>query len=131
MASDDNIAEPAGLLDFRLIGWRGMVPPWAFALHVLRCLWVALAVAAMTGMALFLFDPVHVGTQTYWAPKLVAVGLGLVNAMLFHRRGYVVALAAEEQMPLRARIARTPLLARWTAVVVFPCLDTRGAPNEG
>jgi hypothetical protein len=118
-----------GLLDFRLIGWRGTVPLRAFAEHVLPWLWVTFAVTLVTGLALFFYDPVHVGAHAYWSPKLIAIGLGLINAALFHREGYVVALAAQGKMPAGARIAGLFSLMCWTAAVAFACLDTEGAPK--
>ena len=118
-----------GLLDFRLMGWRGTVPLRAFAEHVLPWLWTTFAVAAVTGVTLFLYDPVHVGSHAYWTPKLLAIALGLANAALFHRTGYVAALAAEARMPASARVAGTLSLACWTATVAFACLDTEAMPK--
>jgi hypothetical protein len=118
-----------GMLDFRLMGWRGTVPLRALAEHVLPWLWVTFAMAMATGMALFLYDPVHVGAHAYWSPKLIAIGLGLVNAALFHRGGYVAALAALDKMPASARIAGLLSLTCWTAALAFACLDTEAAPK--
>jgi hypothetical protein len=118
-----------GLLDFRLIGWRGTVPLRAFAEHVLPWLWATFAVTVATGTALFLYDPLHVGSHAYWVPKLLSITLGLVNAALFHREGYVIALAAHGRMPPSARVAGFLSLACWTAAIVFACLDTEGAPK--
>ncbi|WP_428392720.1 hypothetical protein [Lichenicoccus sp.] len=118
-----------GLLDFRLMGWRGSVPLRSFAEHVLPWLWATFAVAVVTGAALFLYDPVQVGTHAYWTPKLIAIGLGLANALRFHRTGYVMALAAERQIPAAARIAGGVSLACWTMALVFACLNTEGAPK--
>ncbi len=118
-----------GLLDLRLMGWRGTVPLRAFAEHVLPWLYATFALAAATGVALFLYDPVHVGSHAYWTPKLIAVALGLANAALFHRTSYVAALAAEARMPLSARTAGALSLAFWTAALVFACLDTEAAPK--
>ena len=118
-----------GLLDFRLMGWRGTVPLRGFAEHVLPWLWATFAVAAVTGVALFLYDPVHVGSHAYWTPKLIAIALGLANAALFHRTGYVAALAAEARMPLSARLAGAVSLVCWTAAVVFACLDVEAMPK--
>jgi hypothetical protein len=39
-------------------------------------------VSALTGIALFLYDPVHAGLRAYWKmPKLIAIAL--TNAALF------------------------------------------------
>jgi hypothetical protein len=118
-----------GLLDFRLMGWRGTVPLRAFAEHVLPWLWATFAITAVTGLALFLYDPVHVGAHAYWAPKLIAIGLGLINAAHFHRSGYVAALGAQGPMPPSARVAGVFSLVCWTAALVFACLDTEGQPK--
>jgi hypothetical protein len=118
-----------GLLDFRLMGWRGTVPLRAFAEHVLPWLWATFAVAVVTGVALFFYDPVRVGAHAYWVPKLIAIALGLANAALFHRTGYVAALAAETRMPGSAQLAGALSLACWTAAVTFACLDTEAAPK--
>ncbi|MDQ2801772.1 MAG: hypothetical protein M3Y41_03435 [Pseudomonadota bacterium] len=118
-----------GLLDFRLMGWRGTVPLRAFAEHVLPWLWTTFAVAAVTGVALFMYDPVRVGTHAYWTPKLIAIALGLANAALFHRTSYVAALAAKARIPSSARIAGAFSLACWTAAIAFACLDTEGIPK--
>ena len=118
-----------GLLDLRLMGWRGTVPLRAFAEHVLPWLWVTFGVAAVTGAALFAYDPVHVGAHAYWAPKLTAVAAGLANAAVFHRTGYVAALAAEGHLPAAARVAGALSLACWTAAMVFASLDAEGPPR--
>ncbi len=118
-----------GLLDFRLMGWRGTVPLRAFAEHVLSWLWATFRVAAITGVALFLYDPVHVGAHAYWVPKLIAIALGLANATAFHRTSYVAALAAEGRIPVSARTAGLVSLVCWMAAVVFAGLDTEAAPK--
>jgi hypothetical protein len=118
-----------GLLDLRLMGWRGTVPLRAFAEHVLPWLWATFGIAVLTGVALFLYDPVRVGSHAYWAPKLVAIALGLANAALFHRTSYVAALAAEADLPSSARVAGALSLACWTGAVVFACLDAEGPPK--
>jgi hypothetical protein len=118
-----------GLLDFRLMGWRGTVPLRGFAGHVLPWLWVTFGIVTITGLALFFYDPVHVGTHAYWAPKLVAIALGLANAALFHRTSYVATLAAEKGLPVLAQVAGAVSLTCWTAAVGFACLDTEGIPK--
>ncbi len=117
------------LLDFRLMGFRGTVPLRSFAEHVLPWLWVTFGVAMATGVALFLYDPVHVGAHAYFTPKMIAIGLGLANAALFHRTSYVAALAAEVRLPASAKLAGLFSLLCWTAAVVFACLNTEAMPK--
>src|SRR6202045_2097042 len=58
-------------LDLRLMGWRGTVSLRAFADHVLPWLYVTFGVAIVTGLALFLYDPIGVGSHGYFTPKLI------------------------------------------------------------
>src|SRR4051794_9894916 len=93
------------LLDLRLMGWRGTVPLRAFAQSVLPWLYVAFGVVVLTGVPLLLYDPLHVGSHAYFAPKLLLIVLGLANALLFHRTSYLAALASERVLPFSARLA--------------------------
>jgi hypothetical protein len=118
-----------GLLDLRLMGWRGGVRLRPFARQLALWLHVSFAIAIVTGLALFFYDPVHVGSHAYFTLKLILTVLGLANAMLFHRTGYLAALAAEEHMPRHAQIAGAISLALWTGVVVSACLNVEDAPK--
>jgi hypothetical protein len=118
-----------GLLDLRLMGWRGTVQLRPFAGHVLPWLYATFAVAVLTGIALFVYDPVHVGSHAYFTLKLILTALGLANAALFHRSGYLAALAAETKMPRQARIAGAVSLAIWTGVVICACLNVEAPPK--
>jgi hypothetical protein len=117
------------LLDLRLLGWRGTVPLRAFAESVLPWLYATFGFAVVSGVALFLYDPVHVGSHAYFAPKLLLIALGLANALLFHRTTYLMALAAERAMPTSARVAGALSLVLWTAVVVCSSLNVEPAPK--
>ena len=118
-----------GLLDLRLMGWRGTVPLRPFAAHVLPWLFAAFGVAVATGAVLFAYDPVHVGSHAYFAPKMVLIGLGLLNALLFHRTSYLTALAAEGRPPVAARVAGALSLAIWVAVMACSSLNVETAPR--
>lgn len=118
-----------GLLDLRLMGWRGTVPLRGFAEHVLPWLYATFAVAVATGAALFFYDPVHVGRHAYFTPKLGLMLLGLANAALFHRTSYVAALAAETRMPWTARAAGGVSLVLWVGVMVCAGLNVEDAPK--
>lgn len=117
------------LLDLRLMGVRAGVPLKAFAAHVLPWLYGTFGVAILTGIALFLYDPVHVGSHAYFSLKLILVGAGLANATLFHRTGYVAALATESMPPLQARWAGSVSLAIWCGVLACSCLNVEAAPK--
>jgi hypothetical protein len=118
-----------GLLDLRLMGWRGTVQLRPFASHVLPWLYVTFGIAVVTGIGLFFYDPVHVGSHAYFTLKLILTLLGLANAALFHRTGYLEALAAETTTPRQAKIAGAVSLAIWTGVLVCACLNVEAAPK--
>ena len=117
------------LLDLRLLGWRGTVALRPFAEHVLPWLYATFGVAVATGIALFLYDPVHIGTHAYFSPKLLLVALAIANALLFHRTSYLTAIAAERVMPFSARMAGLLSLALWTGVVVCSSLNVEPMPK--
>lgn len=118
-----------GLLDLRLMGWRGTVPLRSFAEHALPWLYATFGVAAVTGAALFAYAPVHVGSHAYFAPKLALIVLGLANAFVFHRTSYLRALAAEGVLPVGARLAGAVSLTLWAAVMVCSSLNVEAAPK--
>ena len=117
-----------GVLDLRLMGWNGAVPLRPLARHVLPLLYGLFAVALVTGVALFLYAPVKVGSHAYFTPKLILIALGLANAGVFHRAGYGSALTADV-MPRHARLAGAVSLALWTAVLVCACLNVEAEPK--
>ncbi len=117
------------LLDLRLIGVREAVPLRSLAEHTLSWLHATFAIALVSGIALFLYDPVHVGSHAYFVPKMILIVLGLANAGLYNRTGYVAALAAERAMPLSARMAGAMSLAFWFGVMACACLNTEAVPK--
>ncbi len=117
------------LLDLRLIGVRGTVPLRQFAEHTLPWLWVTFGIAMATGVALFFYDPVHVGAHAYFTGKLALIAFGLLNALIFHRTGYLQVLAAEGTLPARARWAGALSSLFWTGVMVCACLNVEAEPK--
>src|ERR1700733_13744586 len=118
-------------LDLRLMGWRSAVHLRPFADQALPWLYATFGVAVITGFALFFYDPVHVGSHAYFVLKLVLTVLGVANAAMFHRSGYLAALAVEGPLypSTRARLTGAASLALWTGVVVCACLNVEAAPK--
>jgi hypothetical protein len=120
-------------LDLRLMGWRVSVPLQPFADLVLPWLYVTFAVALATGLALFFYDPVHVGSHAYFTLKLLLTGLGLLNAALFRRSVHFAALTAETPASAKpaahVRLVGAVSLLLWTGVVVCACLNVEAAPK--
>jgi hypothetical protein len=118
-----------GLLDLRLMGWRPTIPLRSFAQFIMPGHYISFWVSVITGVALFLFDPVLVGSHAYFAPKLLLIALALVNAAVLHRPGNLRALAARTDLPLDARVAGALSLAFWTGVLVCSSLNVEGVPK--
>jgi hypothetical protein len=119
-------------LDLRLMGWRAKLPLQPFADLLLPWLYVTFGIALASGIALFFYDPVHVGSHAYFSLKLLLTVLGLANAALFRRSGFA-ALSAEAPTPAvpsgHVRLVGAVSLALWTGVVVCACLNVEAAPK--
>ena len=117
-----------GLLDLRLLGWNPTIPLQPLIHRGRPLLYGLFATAIVTGVALFLYEPVKVGSHAYFVPKLALIALGMTNAGLFHGRDYRAARDAEA-MARHARLAGAVSLALWTAVIVCACLNSEAAPK--
>jgi hypothetical protein len=120
-------------LDLRLMGWWPALSLRALADHVTPLLYITFGSTIITGVALFLYDPVHVGSHAYFGLKLVLTCVGFVNAAVFRRGGYLTSLAPDastsQHSVVRARLAGALSLAIWTGVVICACLNVEAAPK--
>ncbi len=121
------------LLDLHLIGIRRRLPLRSLAELVLPCVYVSFAIATVTGVALFLYDPVHVGSHAYFGPKLLLIAIGIGNAQVFGRLGYLTSpepvMSSGAHPPIFARIAGALSLALWIAVMVCASFNVEAAPR--
>lgn len=118
------------LLDLRLIGVRSAVNLKNFSTDILPWLYVIFGVVAISGVLLFLYDPVHVGSHAYFMPKILLILLGLLNAALYNHFAYGQALtASKNMMPSSAKLAGSLSLGIWLGVMVFASLNVEGVPK--
>ncbi|HEX4196088.1 MAG TPA: hypothetical protein VHZ26_01470 [Caulobacteraceae bacterium] len=117
------------VLDLRLMGVRATAPLQGFVQLIIPWLYGTFAVALVTGVALFLYDPVHVGSHAYFTLKLLFLALGVINAMAFHQWAMRGALNAEAKMPRRARIGGAISLILWVLVMLAASLNVEGTPK--
>jgi hypothetical protein len=117
------------VLDLRLIGVRAVAPLQGFVEHVVPWLYGTFAVSFVTGAALFLYDPLHVGSHAYFTLKLLFILLGLVNALVFHRWALGGALRAETRLPRSAKIGGAVSLGLWVLVMLTASLNVEGPPK--
>ena len=119
-------------LDLRLMGWRGNLALQAVAEFFMPWLYLTFGIALASGIALFFYDPVHVGSHAYFSLKLLLTLAGLLNAALARR---TVEFAAAAQAPTSARpslpirFAGALSLLLWSAVIVCACLNVEAAPK--
>lgn len=116
-----------GFLDFRLMGLYKFMSLRTLVRAILPWLYVTFAVAFASGIALFFYDPVRIGSRAYWVPKLIAVFLGVVNAAIIQRTDYVT--KDESGNARSVKIAGACSLLLWTAALVFACLNTEAMPK--
>jgi dipeptide/tripeptide permease len=100
-----------------------------FAEHTIPWLYLTFAVTVVTGVALFLYDPLNVGSHAYFTLKLLFILLGLVNALAFHRWSLGGALKAETTMPRSAKVGGAISLGLWILVMLAASLNVEGAPK--
>ena len=117
------------LFDLRLIGVRSAAKLKAFSVDILPWLYAVFAIAIVSGVFLFLYDPLHMGSRAYLMPKVILIVLGLVNAALYHRFSFEEALTKEEGTPRSAKIAGALSIAFWVGVMVFSSMNAEGVPK--
>ena len=117
------------LLDLQLIGLKARLPLEGLLEGVLPSLYWSFGISFITGLLLFLYDPVHVGAHAYFAPKLILIAAGLLNAFVYHRMGLDTALGAELSLPLQTRFAGLLSLAIWSGVTICAALNAEGVPK--
>jgi hypothetical protein len=117
------------VLDLRLMGLRAAAPLRGFAEHTIPWLYLTFGISLVTGVALFLYDPLHVGSHAYFTLKLLFILLGLVNALAFHRWALGGALKAETTMPRSAKVGGAISLGLWILVMLAASLNVEGPPK--
>ncbi len=117
------------VLDIRLMGFKPAVPLRALSSSILRWSVETFAVAMISGLLLFFYDPVHVGSHAYFTLKMVLIVVAMANAALFNLSGFSEALTTTGPMPARARIIGAISLIAWLGVMVCADLNAEAAPR--
>jgi hypothetical protein len=117
------------LLDLRLVGLKSVLPLKALSELVMPFIYWTFGIGVTSGLALFLYDPVHVASHAYFSMKLILIVFGIANALLFNRKGYAVALAAPGTVPRHARVVGTLSLLIWAGVMICATLNVEAAPK--
>jgi hypothetical protein len=109
----------AVIFDLRLLGLSRAISVQALAQHVLPWARGGLALAAMTGVLLFISDATTIAYNPAFQLKLVVIVLAILNTVVFHRwtgRG-MAAWDTAGPTPLGAKLAAVVSLVLWTTAV--------------
>jgi hypothetical protein len=109
----------AVLFDLRLLGLSRGVSVQALAGHLLPFARLGLAVAAPTGVLLFIADATALSGNPAFRIKLALIALAILNTVIFHRwtARSMSAWDIGQPTPLGAKLAGVVSLVLWTAVV--------------
>ncbi len=116
------------LFDLRLIGVRAAAKLKALSADIMPLIYILFSIAMVSGVLLFLYDPVRVGSRAYFIPKIVLIVFGMVNAAVYNRFAYEHAVAVEPRTPRSAKVAGALSIAFWVMVMVFSSMNIEGAP---
>ena len=109
-------------LDFRLLGW-GMKKTPVSALFTQLRPWaiVGISYQMITGVALFVSEPMKCYESTSFWIKMIALGLALGNAFVFDKTVYpsVAKWDTLVKLPGRARFAGASSLVLWAMVIYY------------
>lgn len=117
------------LLDLRLVGLKAAVQLKALSELVMPFIYWTFGIGVVTGTLLFFYDPVHVASHAYFSLKLILIAFGIVNALLFNRKGFALALAAPGMVPRHARIVGMVSLLIWSGAMICATLNVEAAPK--
>ena len=109
----------AAMFDLRLLGLSRAIPVTGLARHLLPWARLGLALAAPTGVLMFVAEATTTAANTAFQLKLVLIGLAVLNAAVFHRWAFksVKYWDREAASPPAARAAAAISLALWTTVI--------------
>jgi hypothetical protein len=116
-------------LDLRLMGLKSRVAIHNLSEQFMLWIYMFFGLTVLTGIPLFLYDPVHVGSHAYFTPKLILLVLGLANAALFNRLVGAKLAPDDGITPWQARVAGTLSVLLWTGVVVCSSMNVEGIPK--
>ena len=110
------------IVDLRLLGFASLDRTVArLTKDVLPCTWVAFAVAATTGAALFASNAVNYSHNFYFQGKMVLLLVAGINMLIFQ---FLIGRDIERwnassQTPMAAKVSAAVSLVLWVGVVGF------------
>ncbi|ACI51140.1 conserved hypothetical protein [Gluconacetobacter diazotrophicus PA1 5] len=117
------------IFDFALFRRNGQATLGAVSRLIMPWVHWMFGVAMVSGVALFFYDPVRIGSRGYLSPKLLLIALALGLVALVHRRIYQPSMGGRPAGLPRSRVVAVASLLLWTGVIVLSCLNSEGVPK--
>jgi len=118
------------LLNLRLLGQAVELPLRPFFRLAMPVIHSSLTVTMITGVALFFYDPVAVGSHDWLTPKLLFITLGFMNAAWLNSNGKAGRLSTPSgQLTMPGKTAVIIALALWTLTIFCSCLNAEPPPR--
>jgi len=114
------------LLDLRLVGLRSRTNVKVISSYILPYVIVALALTLTSGVILFLIDPLTVYSRPYFIPKMLLIGFGVANALVFQFAGHLKSMSLIRTIPRAARATGVLSIALWFGVVACANFNKAG-----
>ena len=110
----------AAMFDLRLLGISRAISVQALGGHLLPWARAGLALAAPTGLLLFISDATTIGYNPAFQVKLILIALAILNTVVFHRwtARSLDSWDVGRPTPLGAKLAAIVSLVLWTGAVV-------------
>lgn len=118
------------VLDLRLLGLLGReIALDALSRLVLPVVHAAFVLLMISGVWLFLYDPIQTGSHSWFLPKLLLILLGLFNALLFTRpRDRGLRAIGAGALTRHARLAGALSIVVWGAVIACAVANEEERP---
>ncbi len=109
----------AAMFDLRLLGLTRALPVTAMARHLLPWARLGLALAAPTGVLLFIAEATTTAANPAFQMKLTLIALAILNTLVFHRWAFksVKHWDRETATPSSAKAAAVISLTLWATVI--------------
>jgi hypothetical protein len=117
------------VLDLRLFGAARDLPLEPLARLVLPWVYATFAVSMVSGIILFLYDPLEAGSHDWLTPKLAFIAIAFANAVWFNIRYLPGQLVSPTGLTAVGKAAGIASIALWGLVILCACLNAEPPPR--
>jgi len=106
--------------DLRVLGSHKSLPLNTLGRHLIPWVWIGFALNAVSGVLMFVSNPVEFAANPALTAKLALIGIAGINAVYFQRRvaPTMPEWNADAPAPLAARTSALLSITLWLAVIV-------------